>query len=45
MPIYRLSRAAESDIAAIAEYTIEAFGVEQAIAYRDGLIQAFEFLV
>ena len=44
MPTYKLSRAAENDIAAIAEYTIEAFGIEQAIAYRDGLIETLEFL-
>lgn len=44
MSSYRLSKAADADIAAIAEYTIEAFGVEQAIAYRNGLIEAFKFL-
>lgn len=44
MPSYKLSRSAENDIAAIADYTVEAFGIEQAIAYRDGLIETFEFL-
>lgn len=44
MAVYKLSRAAENDIAAIAQYTVEAFGIEQAIAYRDGLIETFEFL-
>ena len=41
---YTLSQAADDDIAGIAQYTIETFGIEQAIIYRDGLIQAFEFL-
>lgn len=43
MSSYRRSKAADDDIAAIAEYTIEAFGVEQAISYRNGLIEAFKF--
>ncbi len=41
---YTLSRAAEGDLAAIADYTIRTFGVEQAILYRDGLIETLEFL-
>ena len=41
---YTLSRAADDDIAAIAEYTVATFGIEQAHAYRDGLIEALEFL-
>lgn len=41
---YSLSKAAEIDIASIAEYTFDMFGIEQALAYRDGLIRAFEFL-
>ncbi len=41
---YLLSRAADDDIAAIALYTIDNFGIEQAVAYRDGLIQTLEFL-
>ena len=44
MPCYVLTRAAENDIASIARYTVETFGVEQAIAYRDHLVRAFEFL-
>ncbi|MCB4859593.1 type II toxin-antitoxin system RelE/ParE family toxin [Sphingobium sp. PNB] len=44
MPSYTLSKAAENDIAAIATYTVDTFGVEQAITYRDGLIRTFEFL-
>ena len=44
MPLYKLSLAAGNDIAAIAEYTVDNFGVEQAIAYRDGLIETFKFL-
>ncbi|MFT4027030.1 MAG: type II toxin-antitoxin system RelE/ParE family toxin [Novosphingobium sp.] len=44
MPSYRLSRSAEHDIADIARYTVEAFGVEQALHYRDGLIHTFRFL-
>jgi len=39
MPAYTLSKAAENDIASIADYTIEIFGIEQAISYRDGLIR------
>jgi len=41
---YRLSRAAEFDLVAIAEYGIETFGLEQTLAYRDHLLRAFEFL-
>lgn len=44
MPRYTLSQAAETDLAAIASYTVETFGIDQAIAYRDGLIRTFEFL-
>lgn len=44
MPSYTLSKAAERDLAGIATYTIEAFGIEQALAYRDGLIGCFNFL-
>jgi toxin ParE1/3/4 len=44
MPFYTLSKAAENDIAAIAEYTVETFGIAQAETYRDGLIRTFEFL-
>jgi toxin ParE1/3/4 len=44
MPRYALSRAAEDDLAEIAAYTVETFGIERSIAYRDGLIRTFEFL-
>ncbi|MBB3983679.1 toxin ParE1/3/4 [Sphingobium fontiphilum] len=43
-PSYTLSKAAERDLAQIAAYTIETFGIEQALAYRDGLIGCFQFL-
>jgi toxin ParE1/3/4 len=41
---WTLSKAAEQDITSIAEYTVETFGIEQAITYRDGLVRAFAFL-
>lgn len=44
MPSYALSKAAERDLENIATYTVEMFGVEQALAYRDGLIRSFDFL-
>lgn len=44
MANYRLSRLAIKDLADIADYTIETFGVEQARAYRDGLEACFEAL-
>ncbi|RYM09534.1 type II toxin-antitoxin system RelE/ParE family toxin [Sphingobium cupriresistens] len=44
MSSYQLSGAAERDLAHIAAYTVEAFGVAQALAYRDGLIRSFDFL-
>lgn len=44
MPAYRLSKAAEDDLQRIAAYTVENFGIDQAVAYRDGLIRAFKFL-
>jgi toxin ParE1/3/4 len=37
---YRLARAAESDLAQIAEYTVGAFGVAQANAYRQLMLTA-----
>lgn len=43
-PTYTLTKAAERDLAQIAAYTVETFGVEQALAYRDGLIGCFQFL-
>ena len=39
MPSYRLLKTAESDLATIAEYTIENFGVEQSRVYRDGPVR------
>jgi len=39
-----LSKNAKRDLASIADYTIEKFGIEQARHYRDGLFQAFETL-
>ncbi|WP_157219450.1 type II toxin-antitoxin system RelE/ParE family toxin [Flavisphingomonas formosensis] len=45
MPSFKLSGKAERDLEAIAVYTVETFGIEQALAYRDGLIRSFEFLV
>ena len=44
MPFYTLTKAAERDLADIADYTIITFGIEQALAYRDGLMGCFEFL-
>lgn len=44
MSSYRLTRAADSDVVSILEYTIATFGVEQAVTYRDGLIKTFEFI-
>ena len=44
MANYRLSRRAASDLEAIAEYTIERFGVDQARRYRDSLRSCFEQL-
>lgn len=44
MATYALTQAAENDVAGIAAYTVERFGVAQAISYRDGLIRTFEFL-
>lgn len=44
MPDYRLSRKAERDMGAIARYTIEQFGIEQARTYRDSMIACFQSL-
>jgi toxin ParE1/3/4 len=41
---YRLLREARNDLAAIADYTIERFGIDQARTYRDKLEQAFVLL-
>lgn len=40
----RLSLRASGDLAEIAGYTIERFGIQQAQRYRDGFEQAFERL-
>ncbi len=39
-----MTKAAELDIASIAEYTIYKFGMGQARKYRDGLIETFILL-
>ena len=44
MPRFRLSSRAESDLAGIADYTIETFGLEQARRYIDGLEACFQTL-
>ena len=44
MPLFRLSRKAESDIGNIARYTIERFGIEQARTYRDSMVACFRSL-
>ena len=44
MDDYRLSRRAASDLEAIADYTIEQFGIAQARRYRDSLRLCFERL-
>ena len=45
MAEYRFSSRAASDLDAIAEYTIERFGIEQARRYRDELRACFDQLV
>ena len=44
MTDYRLTSRAEADLAGIADYTIEAFGIEQARRYRDDLEACFRNL-
>lgn len=44
MPSWQLSRAAEADLADIAAYSVEAFGIDRALSYRDGLIRTLAFL-
>ena len=44
MADFRLSPRAEADVAEIADYTIETFGVEQARRYRDDLEACFRNL-
>lgn len=45
MTSYTLTKAAQNDLRAIAEYTVQNFGIEQAITYRDGITKALIFLV
>ncbi|MBE8233100.1 MAG: type II toxin-antitoxin system RelE/ParE family toxin [Endozoicomonadaceae bacterium] len=44
MTEYRLLKKAEKDIANIANYTIQKFGIKQAGVYRDGLFRSFEII-
>jgi toxin ParE1/3/4 len=44
VPRYRLSSGAEADLAAIADYTIQTFGQQQARRYREGLKSCFKSL-
>ena len=44
MARYRLSRLAARDLAKIADYTIDTFGIAQARLYRDGLHNSFQKL-
>ena len=44
MADFRLSPHAEADLAEIADYTIETFGIEQARRYRDDLEACFRNL-
>lgn len=37
MPVYKFTEKAESDLAAIIDYTLETWGVTQAVTYIDGL--------
>ena len=39
---FRLTSRAESDLAEIADYTIETFGIKQAWRYRDALESCFQ---
>lgn len=44
MAEYRLSRAAQNDLLAIARYTVRTFGAEQSKIYRDGFKACFELI-
>ena len=44
MADYRLTSLAETDLAEIADYTIDTLGIEQARRYRDGLETCFRNL-
>lgn len=41
MAKYTLSRKAEADLTAIADFTLETFGIEQTRLYYNGLVNAF----
>ncbi|MEX0363516.1 MAG: type II toxin-antitoxin system RelE/ParE family toxin [Allomuricauda sp.] len=44
IPEFQLTKAAELDIASIAEYTIHKFGINQARKYQNGLIETCTLL-
>lgn len=44
MAKYRLSKATQGDLLAIARYTIRQFGSRQAKLYKDGFTAAFELI-
>jgi toxin ParE1/3/4 len=44
LPAYRLSRLARLDLIAIADYTVDTWGLKQADHYVDGLAGCFERL-
>ena len=44
MPDYHLSKRAREDLANIADYTIQTFGVAQSRIYRDALSHCFSML-
>jgi len=41
---YRLSKATQNDLLAIARYTVQTFGTEQSKSYRDGFKTCFELI-
>jgi len=42
MPEFRLTRRADADIAGVADYTIEQFGIKQSHRYADALNTCFQ---
>ena len=44
MPNYSVAKAAQSDLRAIARYTVEKWGVNQAVRYARGLQDCFQIL-
>ncbi len=44
MPDYRLSKRAREDLANVADYTIQTFGIAQSRMYRDALSRCFSML-